>query len=389
MTEQETGGYTFMSDPIILTDLQKKLMAYFYQTPELKISLNKAERKNIWDDFVKNRDITNISHLEKEVPALYFEMEKALTQDQNIQPAVFSECVYAQALAAKFNLSKFESYLDHVSIDLVGKPESLEKNPKLSVRYSYSSPNGNEILYQAGGAGAVDCAFKTELHEDLAMIELKEPYARTSEPDLPKYGENGLIVSSSDFEEAYPQFKKMLDEQLDQGLNVFEHVGNNISNFSTESLVKAVTENYAGKKYAHVICTEDKQGRLVMLPSNDVARWAKLEGEIRPSGRNSYKVWTPDHLRRVLIKLGATFRNELVTIPLATLKTSKARGNSNISRYKIDPFFFIRKNEVKINGDFAQFSLHSIRQLNPSITAKMKFEGLVIRDIQKFYSEWI
>ena len=389
MTEQETGGYTFMSDPIILTDLQKKLMAYFYQTPELKISLNKAERKNIWDDFVKNRDITNISSLEKEVPALYFEMEKALTQDQNIQPAVFSECVYAQALAAKFNLSKFESYLDHVSIDLVGKPESLEKNPKLSVRYSYSSPNGNEILYQAGGAGAVDCAFKTELHEDLAMIELKEPYARTSEPDLPKYGENGLIVSSSDFEEAYPQFKKMLDEQLDQGLNVFEHVGNNISNFSTESLVKAVTENYAGKKYAHVICTEDKQGRLVMLPSNDVARWAKLEGEIRPSGRNSYKVWTPDHLRRVLIKLGATFKNELVTLPLATLKTSKARGNSNISRYKIDPFFFIRKNEVKINGDFAQFSLHSIRQLNPSITAKMKFEGLDIRDIQKFYSEWI
>jgi len=96
-----------MSDPMILTDLQIKLMRYFYETPELRISLNKAERKNIWDDFVKNRDIENISHLEKVVPALYFEMEKALTQDQNIQPAVFSECVYAQALAAKFNLSKF------------------------------------------------------------------------------------------------------------------------------------------------------------------------------------------------------------------------------------------------------------------------------------------
>jgi len=378
-----------MSDPMILTDLQKKLMRYFYQTPELRISLNKAERKNIWDEFVKNRDITNISHLEKEVPALYFEMEKALTQDQNIQSAVFSECVYAQALAAKFKLSKFESYLDHVSIDLTSKQESLEKTSKLSVRYSYSSPNGNEILYQAGGAGSVDCAFKTELHEDLAMIELKEPYARTSEPDLPKYGENGLIVSSPDFEEAYPQFKKMLDEQLDQGLNVFEHVGNNVSNFSTESLVKAVTENYAGKKYAHVICTEDKQGRLVMLPSNDMARWAKLEGEIRPSGRNSYKVWTPDHLQRVLIKLGATFKNELVILPLSALKTSKARGSSNISRYKIDPFFFIRKNEVKLSGDFAQFSLGAIRQLNPSITAKMKFESLDIRDIQKFYSEWI
>jgi hypothetical protein len=378
-----------MSDPMVLTDLQIKLMRYFYETPELKISLNKAERRNIWDDFVKNRDIENISHLEKAVPALYFEMEKALTQDQNIQPAVFSECVYAQALAAKFNLSKFEHYLENVKIDLAGNEEGLGNIPKLTARYSYSSPSGREILYQAGGAGAVDCALKAEFDEGFAMIELKEPYARTSEPDLPKYTENGLIVSSPEFEVAYPQFKEMLDEQLMQGLNVFEHVGNNVSNFSTKSLEKAVTENYAGKKYAHVICTEDKKGRLVMLPSNHVALWAKLEGEIRPSGRNSYKVWTPNHLRKVLLNLGATYKNDLVTLPISALKTSKARGNSNISRYKIDPFFFIRKKEVTIEGSYAQFSVEAIRQLNPSITAKMKFEDLDIDKIQKFYSEWI
>ena len=126
-----------------------------------------------------------------------------------------------------------------------------------------------------------------------------------------------------------------------------------------------------------------------MLPSNHVAHWAKLEGEIRPSGRNSYKVWTPDHLRKVLLNLGATYKNDVVTLPISALKTSKARGNSNISRYKIDPFFFIRKKEVTIDGNYAQFSMDAIRQLNPSITAKMKFESLDIKDIQKFYSEWI
>ena len=378
-----------MSDPMILTNLQIKLMRHFYETPELRISLNKAERKNIWDDFVKNRDIENISHLEKVVPALYFEMEKALTQDQNIQPAVFSECVYAQTLAAKFNLSKFEHYLENVKIDLTGSERDLGNTPKLTVRYSYSSPSGHEILYQAGGAGAVDCALKAEFDDGFAMIELKEPYARTSEPDLPKYTENGLVVSSPEFEEAYPQFKEMLDEQIRQGLNVFEHIGSNVGNFSTESLEKAVTENYAGKKYAHVICTEDKEGRLVMLPSNHVALWAKLEGEIRPSGRNSYNVWTPNHLRNVLLNLGATYKNNVVTLPISALKTSKARGNSNISRYKIDPFFFIRKKELSIEGNYAQFSFDAIRQLNPSITAKMKFEDLNIREIQKFYSEWI
>jgi hypothetical protein len=162
-----------------------------------------------------------------------------------------------------------------------------------------------------------------------------------------------------------------------------------VSNFSTESLEKAVTENYAGKKYAHVICTEDKKGRLVMLPSNHVALWAKLEGEIRPSGRNSYKVWTPKHLRKVLLDLGATYKSDVVTMPISALKTSKARGNSNISRYKIDPFFFVRKKEVTIEGNYARFSVDAIRQLNPSITAKMKFESLDIKEIQKFYSEWI
>jgi hypothetical protein len=69
---KEWGGYTFMSDPMILTDLQIKLMRYFYETPELRISLNKAERKNIWDDFVKNRDIENISHLEKNQNIIIF-----------------------------------------------------------------------------------------------------------------------------------------------------------------------------------------------------------------------------------------------------------------------------------------------------------------------------
>ena len=378
-----------MSDPLVLTDLQKKLMGYFYETPDLAIVLNKADRRKIWDDFVKNRDIKNISHLEKEVPALYFEMEKALAQNQNIQPAVFSECVYAQALAEKFNLSKFEHYLEHVRIDLAKNQLVSSNLPKLTVRYSYSNPNGTEVLYQAGGAGAVDCAFKAKFDENFGMIELKEPYARTSEPDLPKYSEDGLIVSSPEFDETYPQFREMLYEQINQGLNVFDHIGNNVSQFSTESLEKAVTENYSGKKYAHVICTEDKEGKLVMLPSNHVALWAKLEGEIRPSGRNSYRVWTPEHLKKILMNLGAKNENGIITISKSALKTSKARGNSNISRYKIDPFFFVRKKEVTIKGDMAQFSLSEVRQLNPSITAKMKFESLDIKEIQKFYSEWI
>ncbi len=373
-----------MSDPLSLSELQKKLLRYFYETPQLRISLNKAERKEIWDDFVKNRNIKNISHLEKVVPALYFEMEKALSQDQNIQPAVFSECVYAQALAAKFKLSRFEHFLEHVKIDLLNK-DDLGKVSKLTVRYAYSSPNGNEVLYQAGGAGAVDCAFKTDFDSDLAMIELKESYARTSEPNLPKYGEDGYIISSEEFEREYPQLVPMLEEQIKKKLNAFEHLGSNVNTFSKENIGKAVSENYSGKKFAHFICTEDSNGLLVMLPSTDVSRWAKLEGEIRPSGRNKAKVWTPIRLQSVLSEKGALIKSTKITMPLSLLKSTNKRGGSQTSRFKIDPSFFVYKKDLEISGEFVHFDISAVNQLIPSITAKMNFEGLEFAEVKNYY----
>ncbi len=378
-----------MFEPSDLNDVQKKILRDFYDSPEVIVSLNKSARRKIWDDFVLNRNIRNILHLKNEIPALYAEMEKALSQNRNIQPAVFSECVYTQALAEKLSLSVYEMHLENEKLEFEKEmPNSAALN-SLTVRYSFTNLGGTKTLYQAGGASGVDCAFHSLLPNELTWVEMKEPYARTSEPDLPKYGEDGFLVSSDIFEETYPQFRAMLEEQLKKKLNVFEHIGNNISDFSPSSIEKAVTENYAGEKLAHVICTEDENGKLVMLPSNHVAYWGKLEGEIRPSGRNSYAVWTPMRLLEILHGMGAIVDDELVTIPVSALKTSNARGSKKISRYKINPFFFIRNSMVRIEGQNAVFPLNVVRQLNPSITAKMNFKGLKVADVKNFYSELI
>ena len=66
-----------------------------------------------------------------------------------------------------------------------------------------------------------------------------------------------------------------------------------------------MTENYQAKKFADVLCTEDRDTRLVMLPINQALLWAKTEGEIRPVGRNPYAVWTPNALQHFLAKKGA------------------------------------------------------------------------------------
>jgi hypothetical protein len=368
-----------------LTDLQKLIMRDFYGTQDVSISVNRIERRKIWDNFIENRDLGQIAHLETLVPALYSEMEKALSQERNIQSAVFSECVYAQGLADKFHLPLFKNYPDNFRVLIDGQKDALHGFRDLAARYSYSSKNDSKTLYQAGGAGGVDCALNSKDASQPIMIEMKEPYAKTSEPDLPKYGEDGFIVSTEVFENNYPQFKSMLDEQIEKKLNVFEKMGNNIADFSPASIEKAVTQNYSGKKFAHVICTEDENGKLVLLPSNHVSSWAKLEGEIRPSGRNPYDVWTPKRLLSMLIEMGAMVEGDLVRISLSHLKTANARGSKKISRYKINPLFFVRESSIEIRGNEAYFSIKAVEQLNPTITAKMNFKGLDVTQVRKFY----
>ena len=368
-----------------LTSMQKNVLERFYTAKDTKISLDKAQRDLVWNHFVERREIENSKKLSENHPALYGEIARALSKGKNLQPAVFSECIYSQELARIFNLKEFKDYLD-VGRQKIEFPEvDSSILGSLTIRYSYKNPTNADILLQAGGANGVDCAFYSKVENALALIELKEPYARTSDPNLPKYGEDGFIVSSDKFERKYPQLVPMLEEHIAKNLNAFEHLGSNVNSFKPENIEKAVSENYSGTKFADFICTEDDEGYLVMIPSSDVSRWALLEGEIRPSGRNKAKVWTPIRLQTVLRARGADIKSSNVTMSLSSFKTSNKRGGSQVSRYKIDPSFFVYKKDVEIKGEFVHFDLSSVNQLIPSITAKMNFKGLKMAEVKSYY----
>lgn len=373
----------------MLTTLQKRVLRRFYGLPAQRISLDKFQRDSIWRTFRERREIENESLLKQTNPALYAEIVRALTKGKNIQSAVFSECVYSQELARIFDLSDFHDYLENVRIrvDLLGLEDS--KFGSLTKRYSYQNSETLDLLVQAGGAGGVDCALYFKAENEFTMIELKERYARISDGNLPKYGEDGFIVNSKKFGKKYPQLVPMLEEQIKKHLNAFEHLGSNVNTFSEKNIEKAVSENYSGKKFADFICTEDISGFLVMLPSIDVARWATLEGELRPSGRNHAKVWTPLKLKSVLKDKGASIHESVVELALSEIKTSNARGSSNVSRYKINPAFFVYERDIKISGEKLAFRLESVRQLIPSITAKMNFKSLNYDLAKAFYMKLI
>lgn len=371
-----------MNNIIPLTKPQKEIMSEFYSISKTKVIYTKSERSELWHRATKRSDEFDFEKLGKKCPALAHQIKRSYETGNNIQSAVFSECVYAQTFANMLMLNKFVNYYE--VFDFIPKEiRNLLSSYNLTPRYVYSTEDKRRMLIQAGGCDGIDSALITVIDLQIYTIEFKEPGAKTSEPDLPKYGEDGNLLVTDDFLSRYPQFREMLSEQHD--LNFFERMGSNIHNFSKESINIAVSNNYT-KKYADVVCTEDTSGYLVMLPINQISIWAEIEGEIRPAGRNHYNVWTPHALMNFLLQKQATIRDGKVSVPIPSLDVRKERGGAGkVSGYKINPLFFVYKDDCTIVDNIISFDISRVQQLNPTIAGKMFFKTLNHDEVSKYY----
>lgn len=369
---------------IPLAKAQREILAEFYNVPHTKVIFNKKRRQDIWTDFKTQRAIPAMD-LKSKCPALLAELEKSLESGNLVQSAVFSECVYAQTLANMLKLPNFHQFSkdsDSLSAPIVKLINSYGLKP----RYVYKNHDGSRALVQAGGHGGIDSALITIADNNVFTIEFKEPGAKTSEPDLPAYGEDGYLVGSSEFLKEYPQFEFMLNEQIEQKLNFFEVMGSNVNNFAVEGVQIAVSENYAVKKYADVICVEDKAGNLAMMPANQAGLWANTRGEIRPAGRNAYAVWTPQFLKKCIEDAGGSISNGIVKIKTSQLATAKKRGGgAEVSRLKINSIFFVYARNVEFIGEDVSFELSNVKQLKPTISAHMFFKELLVSEVHNYY----
>lgn len=365
-----------------LEESQKEIMKEFYGIKPTKVIFNKRERKRLWGNATSRSSSFDFSTIDKVCPALSHQVSRSYSSGNNIQSAVFSECVYAQTIANMLDLDEFHNSLEGDNI-LTSSVEKLLKSYNLFPRYVYSNKKRDRLLVQAGGCKGIDSALINVNDLKIYTIEFKEPYAKTTEPDLPKVGEDGKLFINKEFVEDYPQFEEMLKEHV--GLNIFDHMGENIHNFSLESINIAVSENYT-KKYADVICTEDSNGNLVMIPVNQVSIWAKLEGEIRATGRNFYKVWTPNTLKKFLNSYGAEINGNNVKMLKSKMIPRKQRGgHGKISGYKINPLFFVEVKYCESKGLYYVFPFDKIKQIDPTITAKMKFSKLKYKEVKEYY----
>jgi hypothetical protein len=250
----------------------------------------------------------------------------------------------------------------------------------------YKSIDKSRVLVQAGGFDGVDSALITVHEKKVFTIEFKEPAAKTSEFDLPRYKEDGYLILDEKFLAERPHFVNMVNEQVNKKLNFWDVMGSNVNDFDPLNVVFAVSENYNHKKYADVICVEDSKGILTMIPANQVTLWANTKGEIRPGGRNPYSVWTPTVLRSFIAELGGSIRDGSVTIPLKSMTTAKRRGgNDDVGRFKINPIFFVYPDKVRKSGDQIIFDLEDVRQNKATISAHMFFDDLEIEEVHNHY----
>lgn len=369
---------------IPLTKQQKEIMQEFYSIAKTKVIFSKEERDKLWKLATKRSSDINLYKLKSVCPALTHQIQKSYEQGNNIQSAVFSECVYAQTFANMLKLDLFVNCTEEPDF-IPASVACLIKSYNLVPRYVYSTKDKRRMLIQAGGYGSVDSALVTVIDLVIYTIEFKEPGARMSDPNLPKYGEDGKIRITKDFLDHYPQFEAMLNEKKD--LNFFDNIGHNINDFSDKSIYFAVSNNYANK-YAHVICTEDVEGYFVMMPVNQVQLWAALEGEIRPSGRNHQKVWTPNALKRLMLPFEPIIHGDIVKLEKNKLEVRKARGSSGkISGYKITPLFYVYAKNCKDDGKYITFNIADVQQLIPSIACKVFFKRLKYEEVKSYYSK--
>lgn len=376
-----------MREQIPLTKQQKEIMKEFYSLSPARVIFDKQERKEIWDRATQ-RKMLDFAKLKRLCPALEDRIQKSYELGENIQSAVFSECVYAQTYANMLNLNVFVNCYETTNYIPDGVLKLLHSY-NMVARYVYSTSDKKRMLIQAGGCNGIDSALITVIDLTAYTIEFKEPYAKTSEPDLPKYGEDGVLVVTTTFLVRYYQFEAMLDEQ--KSLNFFDNIGNNIHDFSQESIKIAISNNYKeSHKFASVICTEDVNGYLVMMPSNQTHLWAKIEGEIRPAGRNHYKVWTPTALKRFLTEKNAEFNGSKVTLKKHLLESRRERGGAGrISGYKINSLFFVYVRDCSETNTTITFDISKVQQLNPTITAKMDFRGsLSYKEVKDHYNNF-
>lgn len=370
-TIQEFLDTVYQNDSSLILDEEsiKRINTFFKEYQE-------EEKK--FDDFLSllGVEFQDITKLQSGV----MEIKKQYERNMALQPGVLSECNYVETLARLFKLNKCLD-LNNVTFNQVPIEAAKYLIPSAETisggRYLYYNTKKDIFLFQYGNPETGDAVMVID--GDKIKLEFKERTAKTGEYDITGlYGEDGKLIISDDFANKNPEYVPFI-EQFNEETNVIEQIGHNFNTFDEETKIASIQE-YFIKNEIDVLISSTKENELIALTPDSIT--LELEdgtsiistqnSEIRTSGRNYTKIFTPELFRQTLQKIGAKeIDNETVLVNISTPFVEKVngRGLNQITRIKFNKIFFIKiENITWQDENNIIFKINDVCQLKPTVS---------------------
>lgn len=349
----------------------------------IRLTVAKSKIKALNDFYKKNFESTEnyesfilklgglLDSLKKSKSAMA-EFEKQFNRKMALQPAILNECFVAQTLANVLNLNKFidaDEKRENVPSELFealirSKGGNLE--PAMP-RYIYFSNKKGVVLLQYGDSSSIDAVFVKDGYR--VRLEIKEEKAKLGEYDL-NYDEAGKLIPTPNILQGHIDYLKFINI-FNSKTNVFDYMGRNfkIGEYLDSELLINIVGTVFDLKKIDLYILQNKE-TIFSVPTKNLLSCVDVNtgSEIRTAGRNHYQVFTPNKLIEYIKLYGGNIVDGIVVLPYLNKNESKARGKSTISRYKINSLFFVKYEDVTIDGPLISFSLNKVRQNKATIS---------------------
>lgn len=339
--------------------------------------LNAYYRDNFeqFDDF--DAFYNNMGNLQDQLSAsraAVLEFRKQFSTNEALQPAILTECFIAQTLANILELNNFADADggDRVPVNLANTMVSFQGiTGRAFARYIYYNDAADVVILQYGDSSSIDAIFVRR--RESVRIEFKEEKSRLSDPDITGfYDENGRLTPNDRFRTKYARYLPLI-EIFNNETNVFAHVGHNY-NLARHLTPESIREIAQGEFHNNIIEMFIFQHKDLIYPVHpgDLFDLMSFNGsEIRLSGRNTTKVFTPIYATRIINELGGEIIDNVVSLPYNIAARSRGRNRATDSKYKLNPYLHVRLDAPSVIIDeernMIRFSFDDLLQQRPSI----------------------
>ena len=326
-------------------------------------------------------------------------LEKQFKLKKGLQPGIIAECVFAQTLAEILNLDKcvdfYTTVVKEVPKELHGTINNLRSSASTwcAARFAYyQSGNLNDTIYQYGDPTAI-ADIAVILSNIEIIIEVKDMPALIGDKDL-EYDEEGHLLITEEINKDYPEYVDFINT-FNNKTNIFDEFGSNYTLFDKDpEKANSFLSTFLNITNMDVLLTSIDD-EIVLIKKEDIS--AKFEdgtylistkgSEIRTTGKNPKKVFTPKYLDKVLKDFNISVNEGICKVE----KTNKdicgfkqGRTSGKITRFKISSCFFVRTENVAEDENFYIFKKEDILQCKSGISIHVNLNKTK-EEIKNFY----